>query len=414
MIKKNLKVIISFILILCALALPIVNAAEENQEATPISTETTNENGEANDTTTGTEEAEQTDVENTENTTTTEENFKQGDVYLTGADVTIDYIVDGNLFIVANNVTISSQIGGDAFIFANSVTVTETGYVFSNLFTTAANVDIKGVAYDLYAMSDTINITGYIYRDIKVSCNTLNMNGTIGRNAFVDCSNINFAQQSADVSEDNSTTIASQGIISGDLNYTAKEEISIPDGAVEGTVNFNEEEILSSNNIQAYLLSLGSFLVLTIVIWLLILWLAPKFNEKASNLATKKILPVIGLGILTPILLLVVSIILLLINITASVAALMFILWLALLIVSKSIFVIVANNLICNKLKIEKTIGIFGILIVSSIVVWALGLIPYVGTLISIIAVVLGLGILVSSIILKDNKEKNTTKKQEK
>ena len=240
------------------------------------------------------------------------------------------------------------------------------------------------------------------------------MNGTIGRNAFVDCSNINFAQQSADVSEDNSTTIASQGIISGDLNYTAKEEISIPDGAVEGTVNFNKEEILSSNNIQAYLLSLGSFLVLTIVIWLLILWLAPKFNEKASNLATKKILPVIGLGILTPILLLVVSIILLLINITASVAALMFILLLALLIVSKSIFVIVANNLICNKLKIEKTIGIFGILIVSSIVVWALGLIPYVGTLISIIAVVLGLGVLVSSIILKDNKEKNTTKKQEK
>ena len=61
--------------------------------------------------------------------------------------------------------------------------------------------------------------------------------------------------------------------------------------------------------------------------------------------------------------------------------------------------------MICNKLKIEKTIGIFGILIVSSIVVWALGLIPYVGTLISIIAVVLGLGALVASIVLKDKKE---------
>ena len=414
MIKKNLKIFISFILILCALVLPIVNAAEGDQEATPISTEVTNEDGEANSSATETEGTEQTDAENTENTATTEENFKQGDVYLTGTNITVDYIVDGNLFIIANNVTISSQIGGDAFIFANSVTVTETGYVFSNLFTTAPNVNIKGVVYDLYALSDTVNITGYVYRDMRVSCDTLNINGTIGRNAYVDCSNINFAQEEADVSEENSNTIVSQGIISGNLNYTAKEEISIPDGAVGGNTNFNKEEVLSSNNIQAYLLSLGSFLVLTIVIWLLILWLTPKFTEKSSNLAIKKILLVIGLGILTPIILLVVSVALLLINITASVAALMFILLLALLMLSKSIFIIVANKLICNKLKIEKTIGIFGILIISSIIIWALGLIPYVGTVISIITVVLGLGTLVASIILKDKKdvdENSSTKK---
>lgn len=404
MIKKNLKIFISFILILCALVLPIVNAAEGDQEATPISTEVTNEDGEANNSATETEGTEQTDVENTENTATTEENFKQGDVYLTGTNITVDYIVDGNLFIIANNVTISSQIGGDAFIFANSVTVTETGYVFSNLFTTAPNVNVKGVVYDLYALSDTVNITGYVYRDMRVSCDTLNINGTIGRNVFTDCSNINFAQ-SAELTEDTSTTIASQGIISGDLNYTAKEELSIPDGAVEGAINFSKQEVFSSNNIQSYLLSLGRFLVLTIVIWLLVLWLAPKFTEKASNLAIKKTLPVIGLGILTPILLLVVFIALLLINITASVAALIFVLLLALLMMSKSIFVIVANKLICNKLKIEKTIGIFGILIISSIIIWALGLIPYVGTIVSIITVILGLGTLVASIILKDKKD---------
>lgn len=404
MIKKNLKIFISFILILCALVLPIVNAAEGDQEATPISTEVTNEDGEANNSATETEGTEQTDVENTENTATTEENFKQGDVYLTGTNVTVDYIVDGNLFIIANNVTISSQIGGDAFIFANSVTVTETGYVFSNLFTTAPNVNVKGVVYDLYALSDTVNITGYVYRDMRVSCDTLNINGTIGRNVFTDCSNINFAQ-SAELTEDTSTTIASQGIISGDLNYTAKEELSIPDGAVEGSINFSKQEVFSSNNIQSYLLSLGSFLVLTIVIWLLVLWLAPKFTEKASNLTIKKTLPVIGLGILTPILLLVVFIALLLINITASVAALIFVLLLALLMMSKSIFVIVANKLICNKLKIEKTIGIFGILIISSIIIWALGLIPFVGTIVSIITVILGLGTLVASIILKDKKD---------
>ena len=77
-------------------------------------------------------------------------NFKKGDVYLTGNDVVVNDIIDGNLFVFANSVTINSQIGGDAFILAGTVNVGEQGYIFSNLFTCAQNVNISGVVYDLY------------------------------------------------------------------------------------------------------------------------------------------------------------------------------------------------------------------------------------------------------------------------
>ena len=73
--------------------------------------------------------------------------------------------------------------------------------------------------------------------------------------------------------------------------------------------------------------------------------------------------------------------------------------------VSTSVFIIAVNNLICNKLKIQKTIGNFGMLIVTAAVLWVIGLIPYVGTIVGIIAIIIGLGIIVYNLIKKDKKQ---------
>ena len=71
-------------------------------------------------------------------------------------------------------------------------------------------------------------------------------------------------------------------------------------------------------------------------------------------------------------------------------------------------FTITANKYICSKLKIDKNTGIFGMLIVSGIIVWVLTQLPYVGGVISFITVLLGLGILVLSILpKKDGKNSN-------
>ena len=72
--------------------------------------------------------------------------------------------------------------------------------------------------------------------------------------------------------------------------------------------------------------------------------------------------------------------------------------------IGTSIFVITVNYIVCDKLKVQKTMGTLGMLVASSIILWAIGLIPFVGSIIEIIAVLLGLGIIVSSIVLKDKK----------
>ena len=149
--------------------------------------------------------------------------MKKSDVYITGDEVTIDYVVDGNLFVMAKTVNINSQIGGDAFIIAGKINVGEQGYIFSNLFALSQELNISGVVYDLYTCSQNTTINGYIYRDIKVLSNTLNLNGTVGRNAFVSAPNINFAK--SDESEELVTS--GKSMIYGDLNYASPNELKI-------------------------------------------------------------------------------------------------------------------------------------------------------------------------------------------
>lgn len=336
--------------------------------------------------------------------------MKKSDVYITGDEVTIDYVVDGNLFVMAKTVNINSQIGGDAFIIAGKINVGEQGYIFSNLFALSQELNISGVVYDLYTCSKSTTINGYIYRDIKVLSNTLNLNGTVGRNAFVSAQNINFAK--GDSSEEELVT-SGKSMIYGDLNYASPNELKIPDGTVTGAVNYTKldkpEEKTVSNIIQDYIWDLGTFVVTVAIIWLLNLWLAPKFLSKTDYLVSKKILPSLGSGALTTVAIIAAAIILLIVGITAKVALLSVGLLVLLLFIGVPIFTISINQFICKKLKIEKNIATFGILIITSAVIWLTTLIPFVGGLINLVIKLIGLGIIVKY-VLKNKKEEQNKK----
>ena len=334
------------------------------------------------------------DNELTENAVVDEDNYKKSDVYIIDKDVNIDYIVDGNVFAIGDNVTINSQIGGDAFIMAKHVVIDEKGYVFSNLFVMAETIEIKGIVYDVYGLANNIDIAnGYVYRDIKALCNTLTINGSIGRNVFASCENIQF-----------NTDGGSSGLIYGNLEYSAKSEIAIPENGVSGNIEFSEdstEEKSIQSIIVNYILDLGQFIAFVIIIWLICIWLAPKFLSNTNQYVGKKSLEICGFGLLALIAVPIVCVILLLLQLTAGVSIVLFTAYTLAVILSKSLFTITTNNYVCSKLNISKKSGIFGTLIISSIIVWALTKIPFIGGLISFIIVVLGLGILVNTIIPK-------------
>ena len=243
-----------------------------------------------------------------------------------------------------------------------------------------------------------------MYSTIKSLCgNTLNINGIVGRNAFVSCSTINFK-----------TDESTNGIIYGDLNYTSNSEISIPENVVSGNINYSEPKVSPEKPIRSiiadYILDLGEFLAFVLIIWLLCLVLVPKFLANTNNYVGKKTLGIFGFGLLTAIIIPIACIILIFLQLTSGFSLLLLALYILALIISRSLFTITANNYVCSKLNIDKTLGIFGMLIVSGIVIWGLSQIPYIGILISFITTILGLGILVASILPKKNDNKTNEK----
>ena len=397
MLKNKITKITLVLLLALSLLVPIVRA--DDNEAEPISD---NSQEKAVETTQGNETT-------TETTQSTDNSMKKSDVYLTGDDVKVDYIVDGNLFILANTVTISSQIGGDAFICAKTINVEKEGYIYSNLFAAANEVNISGVVYDLYTTANTLNINGYVYRDIRTSSDTLNFSGVIGRNAYVSSKNIEISSNS-----DGQSSVTNKATIYGDLNYSSSSEASIPEGTVTGSVNYSPiTTSTKSKSISSYILALGRFIVTVLVIWLLYLWLAPKFLENTGVLLSKKLLPVIGSGILTPIIFVIAFVLLLILGLTSNIAIIGTMLFAVLLMISNSTFVIAINNLVCKKFNISKNTTTFGVLIITSAVIWLLELIPVVGSILNFVIMIIGLGILVTAIIPEKEKSNKTLKKEE-
>ena len=76
-----------------------------------------------------------------------------------------------------------------------------------------------------------------------------------------------------------------------------------------------------------------------------------------------------------------------------------------LLLISISVFIIAITNVLSTKLNMEKKLLTFGLLVGVSLVVWLIKLIPVVGTLVSFVAMILGLGILITNILPHKEKE---------
>ena len=404
--KTKFKFILSILLIAIFFSTSFV-FAENSLDVTPISVEAENENS---TNITSDEEADLSGEESTESLTS-DDSYVDHDIYLTGNNISIDYFVDGNAYIFANDVTISSQISGDVFVFAKNLTIEETSSIAGNVFSVTDSLVLKGLAYDLYSVSNDITFdNGYVYRDIRVISDDFNFYGTIGRNAFVNSSSISFS------SDNNEQT----GLIYGDFNYSSTKELQIPEGVVNGSVNYNPIEISDSVDISSYFISLGSFIVLSIVVWLLSLCLKPKFIN--GNTSTKNnALWIVVCGILGVILIPLISILLLFIPIVSRISLLVLSLFFIALAIGQYVFTVSINNFICKKLKISNNVGKLGVLIITSVVLWLLFLIPYnVGFTLSMITMVLGFGILINCVIPKkhrkidDNIEKNSVDTSEK
>ena len=389
--------------------------SETENETMPIANEEENVSSEGNEQTT-TEDTEQAltpeenagNAENLENideeTSSDSSNLKSSDVYLKGDEITIDYPIDGNLYVIANKVNIKAEVGGDAFIITKELNIEQQGYIFSNLFVVADNVNIDSVIYDMYAVAKNINITsnGSVYRDARIiASKDISILGNIGRNAFIGGS-----------SKLSLTDGSSEGSINGNLTYSTSQNLPEEDlrAYVSGDIStrrISPNPMETGSTLLTHLKSLANKLFLIAIVWLICLWLAPKYLKNSGKSFINKPVSSVLLGLLVIVLTPVIAIILLVSKIALIASLLLFALFGLLLVVGSSLFSITLGNLISDKIKKDSNIINLVMALAVGIVVYLINLIPVFGTIVSVIMVILGIGSMISYLVNNRNQTTN-------
>lgn len=407
MLKNKFKMIVVLFTIIALISAFCITA--KATDSTPVvtseNTDTTNEVSTISDEPISNEETNQNEE--------TEILYK--DLYIFDNSVTMDKIVDGNVYIFGNNVKITGKVNGNLFVFGNEVTFTtpyETDdtaheeenycYVSGSIFAFANKLSFNGIAQDIYAFAQdfTMSYKSYIMRDVKIASSNLTLKGYITRDAYLYADNFNFGTPGETEENDDSA------LITGDLYYSSSKEAQIPDSVVKGEIKFTETNSSNENknnnlSIMDYVMNLISVLIYTLVIYLLLNWLSPKFFENSGSVLKKSALSTFGIGILIFLVAPIVALILLCLTLfplsltLATVYAL-------LLAIS---FTVVAGSLtflLKDKLGFANKKAL--LLVIVAIVLWALKQIPVIGSIITIIISIFGLGLITKNIINKNKK----------
>lgn len=325
-------------------------------------------------------------------------------LYLADSSVTIDYPVEGNVFVMAQDLTISGNISGNVFALAQNLKIESTGSINSTLFVCAENVTIDGTVSDVFSISSnlTINKGARVMQDITAGGSTLKLGGTIGRNA-------NFGFDEIYTSD--------SAMILGDLSYSSRVA-AISEDIVSGTTSFTQIEevkIEPKDIIREKLNDLYTLLVVSLVIVLIVVYAMPKFADKEQKIVENKLAATFGYGALALILIPVACLILFctILGILPSIALLLVYLFIIMQVATPLVAIAIAK-IICQ--KINKNTNVFNLLFSMLLVlaIWVLELIPVLGSIVSLLTAMLGLGIIVYAIFHSTIEPKKDSKKDDK
>lgn len=325
----------------------------------------------------------------------------EGDLYLSGNDVTMDKLVNGNVYIAGNNVTIKGQIAGNLMVAANTVTLEET-YIQYSAFIVAKDVNFNAVASDLYTACQNLTIDNKagVYRDLNATASSIKLTGIVGRNANINCSSLSL------------TDGTSTAQIYGNLKHYSSQKIEIPENSVQGTYDFKEttKKEESSSKVSDYVFSLLSFILTVLIIWAVLKLSAPKFYDASLELASKKSgkFSLIGLGWL--VLLPIVSVLLLCTGFGIYISLLLFAIYLLSFFISIPVAAISIGNIINNKWNKKTTSMEFVCILISSLLFWIINQIPYISAIVLLASMLVIPGFIFSKTFLRNIKRQKTEK----
>lgn len=367
-------------------------------------------------------------ISNAENSMEIDDDIiEQKDSVLTDINASPDSLFDtilsskANYFNASNDpINITKDIEGDAFILCRQK-VTIDSFISGNVFVCSTDVEITEnaeISGSLFCVTQSLNIFGEIVGNVYCVAQSFNMdtNSSIGLCLYLTAEDITLGGEiegDANISS-NKITILDNLHINGDLNYSAPEEIQIPQSAIVlGNIRYSlnnpEDDVSKSNVILDFICSTLSYVILALVLFLILYKANVKFIKNDIKLKDN-LGKFILCGILTLLLTPLFCIVTLFTSFTLPISLIVAFIYIVLILVATPISIIVLSKLLSEKYK-ETFIKNNNILrhsifiVILCIVYKLLELIPIVGAIITIALGLIGVGIITKNTFSKNKLE---------
>lgn len=324
-----------------------------------------------------------------------------GNLYHVAENVTIDGTISGDLMVVANTLVVNGRIEGDIIAIAQNITI--NGEVVGNVRVAGNYIAIDGligrnlnafgaeilieknakVGWDAVIGASTAIINGEIKGSLNGYLQKLFLSGKIGKNVDL---KIHQKEGGQDL------VIAKAAEIGGNFTYSTNKTINLDNINIAGKVIYQPMKEVTSNKTNNFLGGvLFSFLSITLI-GLLFIFKLKKLTDSLLLTLKNNFFPVLLKGTIFVLIIPLISLILLLTIIGIPAAIILMSLWLAGILLAKSLTAIFFGNFIVTYLFKDKKIAAIWSLMLGALVLSLLFFTPWIGWLIKLLSIWLGLG----------------------
>lgn len=328
------------------------------------------------------------------------------DVLVAGSNITVDGVINGDLKAAGANITINGEVNGDVMVAGGQVTlrgrIADDVIVVSgtmicdseigdNVMMAGGNIMISDkakIGRDLMVGGGNILLSSEVSRNVNLSGGTVTVSSKIGGNL------------STNTSEP--PVLTSKSEVKGDFSYTAPKEAKIDqDAKISGKTTFTPSEEVEAtrkakksffSNIGFKIFSTLSLILTGVVIVLLF----PKQSRKIVDMINSKPGKSFGIGLVISLLMpaLILLLVVTLLGIPLALITVAF--YLCATYLAKVFVGLWIGKLILGSgkkpQKDEKEISLLGIVALGTLLLGLILTIPFIGFLIKIAVVFLGVG----------------------
>lgn len=306
-----------------------------------------------------------------------------GDAYIAAGEVIVDGVVNGDLLVAGGSVIISGIVKQDIRVAGGDVTVNVE--VTQNITAVGGTIDINESA----AMAGNLVIAG---GDVFV-------NGPVEGNVQVAAGQAVFSDRVGGYVEGwvELLRLTPKAEIEGTLTYWSAQEASVDDGAVVGETTYNKVDSPQAGHgdfkdvfVGLKILTHIVGLITALVIGLLFVKFYPRFSKRVTGVIEKQPLASFGVGLVALVLLPVLAVVLMVTFFGLKLGFITLAMY-AILVCIGSIFAMLVIGYWVARL-FSKEVNLYWALVVGAVVFYILTLLPVIGMLLKVLALIFGIG----------------------